>query len=397
MLTHVPEAKRIAQARIRLMLSQPFFGSLAMRLTPVETTQIPTFGVDGKNLYFNPDYSATLPFPKLLGVIVHEILHCALNHMLRLGRRDHRIFNIAADYAINPLVIEAGFELPEGGLIDPQYANMSAEEIYSRLIAAQSEPDEPDFPGQASQRPSNPGPLDIGGTGSFQPPTTETGKPLPKAEAEALARDWQVAVAQAVMVAAKAGNLPGQLVALFKQQNAPVVDWRQQLWRFIASATRQDYQWVPPNRRHIANGLYLPSLVNDGLGEIVFAVDTSVSMSRRMLQCAVDELNAVLADAQPERVHVFYCDTEVRKVQEFGPDDYPIEVKAQGGGGTKFAPVFAEVAERDLEPACLIYFTDLQCRAQHFGDEPNYPVLWAATKDGSPPFGEVIKVLIDDA
>jgi predicted metal-dependent peptidase len=382
------EAKRMARARMRLVMSSSFFGSLIGRLDVIPRWDIPTLGVNNRAIYYNPAYTATLPMPQLIGVNAHEVMHPACGHTLRKGTRDHDQFNIAADYAINPILIDAGFELPEGALIDPQYDGMSAEQIYSKRVA-QHEEEEPGKPG------------DFGGCGSFEQATDEDGKPLSEAEAEAEAREWQTAVAQAVMIAKRTSNLPGKLAELFDKLHGPAVDWREQLRRFMASATRQDYQWIPPNRRHIANGLYLPSLVNDGLGEIVFAVDTSVSMSSRMLQCAVDELNSIIGDVQPERVHVMHCDSEVRQVETFEPTDYPITVNAKGRGGTKFRPVFERVAELGITPVCLIYFTDLQC--SDFGPEPEYPVLWASTSGGTHgdywakrcPFGEVINVVID--
>src|ERR1700680_4834301 len=49
-------------------------------------------------------------------------------------RREPRLWNQAADYAINPIIFKNGLKLPAGVLLDPQYENLSAEEIYARLV-----------------------------------------------------------------------------------------------------------------------------------------------------------------------------------------------------------------------------------------------------------------------
>ena len=42
-------------------------------------------------------------------------------------------WNHACDLAINLLLLEQGFRLPESGLMDRSYAGLSAEQIYERL------------------------------------------------------------------------------------------------------------------------------------------------------------------------------------------------------------------------------------------------------------------------
>ena len=52
--------------------------------------------------------------------------------------RDPKRWNMACDYAINPLLIDAGLNLPEGVLLDNRFRGMSAERIYN-LIEADAE------------------------------------------------------------------------------------------------------------------------------------------------------------------------------------------------------------------------------------------------------------------
>ena len=77
--------ERITKQRTQLILSQPFFGTLALRLRTVERQDIQTMAVDGKSLFYNPAFVDTLRDEELRGVIAHEVMHCVHHHMTRRG------------------------------------------------------------------------------------------------------------------------------------------------------------------------------------------------------------------------------------------------------------------------------------------------------------------------
>ena len=87
---------------------------------------------DGARIVYNPAFVGELKPAELEGTLAHEVMHCALGHQCRRGERDPRLWNEAADLAINPILISNGFTLPAGALIDPAFTNLSAEEIYAR-------------------------------------------------------------------------------------------------------------------------------------------------------------------------------------------------------------------------------------------------------------------------
>ena len=60
-------------------------------------------------------------------------MHPALHHHVRRSGRDPKRWNVACDYAINPLFVDAGLTLPEGVLLDNRFRGMSAEQIYNLL------------------------------------------------------------------------------------------------------------------------------------------------------------------------------------------------------------------------------------------------------------------------
>ena len=94
---------------------------------------------DGVSLYYNPDFVETLNAATLAGTLAHEVMHPALHHHVRRSGRDPKRWNIACDYAINPLLVDAGLNLPEGVLLDNRFRGMSAEQIYNLLESEASQ------------------------------------------------------------------------------------------------------------------------------------------------------------------------------------------------------------------------------------------------------------------
>ena len=124
----------MVKARAQLLMEHPFFGTLALRLKLVQDDDgCDTAATDGKQLVYNSKFIGKLDPLTRKGLIAHEVMHCVFNHMTRRQERDHKIWNAACDFAINSHLVQSGFILPEGGLIDSQYDDMSAEAIYNKI------------------------------------------------------------------------------------------------------------------------------------------------------------------------------------------------------------------------------------------------------------------------
>jgi predicted metal-dependent peptidase len=402
-------ALRMARGRTALLLDHPFFGALILRLKLVEVDWLDTMATDGASLFFNARFVAGLSDPELVGVLAHEVMHPALQHHTRRGDRDAELWNVACDYAINPILLQAEMKLPTDCLNDPKFANMAAEEIYAAIArqtredSGKNDPsadqknggDDEQNSGAGTGRSASPrtAPSTPGGFGQVldAPDPADPARPASPAQKELQAQEWRIAVEQAQRAAAIAGKVPAGLERLIDVERRSEVDWREALRRFLSQTVPQDYRWTPPNRCFASLGIYLPSLYREGLGEIAVAIDTSGSITDDLLAAFAGELSAIASEARPERIHVMYCDASVERVDEFANGE-PIELKAVGGGGTDFRPVFEHIEDNRMEPRCLIYLTDL---AGKFPDEePAFPVLWAATTDRTPPFGEKLRIFV---
>src|SRR5208337_736311 len=211
-----PAVIRIQKARTALLLDHPFFGSLLFRLKGSENRSIATMATDGVSLYFNPGFVDTLNSATLAGVLAHEVMHPALQHHVRRSGRDPKRWNEACDYAINPLLLDAGLRLPDGVLVDHRFRGMSAE----RICNLREREAEPRSGGQdGTNNDAGAGLCDTVekpcGSDSPSAPVTEGGigqildAPLPDEKTpsvEEQARDWSVAVNQAVTLSKQAGK-----------------------------------------------------------------------------------------------------------------------------------------------------------------------------------------------
>jgi len=385
----------------------------------------PTLATDGTRIVYNPSFVDSLSPAELEGCLAHEVLHCALGHHGRRGAREPRLWNHAADYAINPILVKNGLKLPAGVLLDPQYENLSAEEIYARLTkdgnsGGGSQPNpgagsgkgspgngqlQPDPSSPSTAQDASPGggspncaaqgaEIDPppGGIGEVLDAADEDGDPASPAEISRQQHEWSIAAEQAIRMAKACGNAPADLERPLSENRQSKQDWRAILRAFVAATTVSDYRWMPPNRRHIGAGLYLPSVVRSGVGEIVIGVDTSGSIGKDELEQFAGEITAISDEAQPEAIHVVYCDAAVQSAQQFGPSE-PIHLEPKGGGGTDCRPVFEWVQRSNIAPVCLIYLSDLCCNS--YPEVPEYPVLWVTDSRRTAPFGETVRISVD--
>lgn len=396
MKNETPNSLRIQKARTALLLDHPFFGSLLYRLKDRESRAIKTMATDGVSLLWNPEFVETLNAATLAGTLAHEVMHPALHHHLRRSGRDLKRWNIACDYAINPLLIDTGLSLPEGVLLENRFRGMSAEQIYNLLESEQDSDPNPDNdqPSAASDGSNGSAPQNESGDPSA--PETDGGigqvldAPLESGDSptqQEQAREWEIAVKQAITVAQQAGKVPGGLDRTMEGTAEASVNWRELLRRLWSETIAADYSWMRPNRRHVWNGLYLPGVVREGVGEIVIAVDCSGSISGRQLRLFEAEARSILEGQRPERVYVLYFDAVVQKVETYEAGQ-PISLNPVGGGGTEFGPCFEWIEKRGVTPQTMVILTDLY--GSFPSSTPSYPVLWASTGRRQAPFGEVI-------
>lgn len=376
-------ANMITKAKVQLILDQPFYAMLALRMKFQPSEAVPTAATDGVSILYNPGFIEGLTIDEVKGLIAHEVTHVSSLHHTRRNGRDMERWNMACDYAINPLIEKSDLKLPPGALINPAYSGKSAEEIFSLLPPPQEKPQDKQQPGDGQGQ----GAPDPGKCGAVQDAPVKSESERTQVEAEV-----KQAIAQAATIAKQQGKLPAHLERLIHDVLAPAVNWREVLARFLDQIDRNDYTWTKPNKRYLHAGLYMPALESLTVGKFVLIVDTSGSVDEDILRQFAGEISEI-AQAWNVGFTVLHVDTHVNHVQEFEPGD---TIEPRGGGGTDFRPGFDWIAENEVEPAAAIYLTDGHCNS-YPQQAPQYPVLWGVYGDMArtfePKFGETVPIL----
>lgn len=384
----------ITKAKTQLILDRPFFGRLALSLKFKADVGMDTCWVDGQTFGYNPKFIHECTVGQIKTIIAHEVLHCALGHHCRhrRGSRDSHYWNVSGDYIVNHILKQSNFEWIEGLYWDDKYDDQwGIEQVYKEIAVNMPPPppggegDEEGGEGGGGNGGGNDG--DTGGDENKQgqgPPSGEVrdGQQKDASQSKAEEQEWQIATAQAASSAKAVGKLSAaEKRFLDEVLPQPKMDWKEMLKQFMQSHIKNDYSFVPPNKRFIHMDMILPSLRGEALGEIVFGIDTSASLCTRELKLFGAECNEALETCAPEKAHVVYCDSSVCATESFTPDQYPIEFRPVGGGGTRFSPVYDWVKEQGIVPLCLVYFTDMYC--WDYPDyDPGYPTLFVSTSPG---------------
>jgi predicted metal-dependent peptidase len=381
MITKKPKID-LERLKVKIMMGQPFFGALLHRVTFKENENCPTAGIDADDVvHFGPDFYNSLKEAEQIGLATHEIFHAAFKHYLVMfayaSNEDRMLANQAADYLINFMINEMGITLPPGALLDSKYTpdkynvNTLVEEL------------------RKQQKGKKQGGQGVAGEmkGACQGnDISNVGTPKTEAEIRQDVQEAKMAVSSAAIIAKKAGKLPGVVERFVSDMIKPQQSWQEELAAWFNVRIRDVTTWARPNRKYVSRGLYLPSKYSVGCGHIGIAIDVSGSIGEKELAVFGSEINFLFEQCKPSKVTVVYFDTRVQKVQEF--DEFPIELRTCGGGGTNFGVAFEHFNNIDEPITGLVFMTDM------YGDwpeEPSYPVcVLSTTAKMEAPFGKTI-------
>ena len=380
-------ADRIKKAHIAVMQHKEFCaysGILACGKVEI-STRVPTAATNGWDVIYNPDFvEKVMPTdPKLRLLVLHEAMHKAYRHMTvwkYLSKINPRLANIAMDHFVNLSLTDTdagnGFlEMPSDGIQPtPKYRGWSVLQIYTDL-EQEDDPEQPDGPGRFDEHDFD-GPDDE--APSEQEMENEIGRALRQGEMIRKQRS-------------KGGA--GDSDGLFGDLLAPKVDWRKALRDFITETCsgRDESSWSRPNRRFLADDVYMPTMMGVTLRELVVGFDTSGSIfGGNEMTRFVSEISTIIEQVKPSKVHVIYWDTGIAGHQTFEDGQFAVQnLKPKGGGGTDGAVLFKYLRKQKIKPDAIVQFTD-----GYVGSWGNtdVPTLWAITSDLKAPFGTTIQL-----
>lgn len=387
--------KRLADAKMRLLVNSPFYGNLVVHLN-FTLGKCGTAATDMRQVIFDPEFIMRLPDSEVDFVLKHEILHCVLQHCRRAGNKKRYLYNIACDIVVNSNILHTmgrkTFSVDHVEVIhltpgDEEGYLYSAEEVYNMLISKYEK-------------------LILDVEEVLKTIEDDYGILIDSHDIwecvpleDSLSEEWRTHLLEAAKAAGKSEVLPPvirELLEDYKQKSK--LNWKAVLNDFIRKINDTfDYSYMPPDRRF--SDVILPSfheINNDSVDNLWFVVDTSGSVSNENLTRVYTEISAAIEQFDYLDGKISFFDTKVSEPKEFDSVEKLKKMKAVGGGGTSFHCIFRYMKEHMTEklPTAIIILTD---GLAVFPDESatlGVPVLWiiVGNKEAVAPFGITIQI-----
>jgi len=416
MIANNRQEVRLKKAHIALMKHPEtalYSGVMLMGKSEVSDEMFTAY-TDGVNKRYSKPFLETISSEsKLRGLVLHENLHVALKQIPRgkdMFKEDSKIANMAADFVVNDIIanikgtVSGGNEsivtLPEGALYDPFFHNWNMREIYNyirkenpqRQKQSGGSSDESNSPSESGTQGSggdnkikaNGKDYDMGGSGFDEHDWESYIEGLSDEERKDLGDKIDRALREGGMLA---GRMGGKMPRAIGELLEPKIDWREALRDFVASSMKgkDEFTWRRMNKRHMANDIYMPSMENETIGEVIVAIDTSGSIGNRELTEFATELASICDLVSPDVVRIIWWDADVHGEQVFKPDQYQniaSLLKPLGGGGTEVSCVSKYINEKKLSAEAVIVFTDGYVENNiEWNITP--PTLWMITQNRS--------------
>ena len=380
--------RRILLARMAVLTRSGFFGLLLMHMRFTLDESMPTAATDGERILFGPKFLDSISDNELVFIMMHEIMHVALRHTSRTGRRNDLLFNIACDIVVNSNILQAAGMDPKSITLAEYGESMhltpkgdegfkyTAEEVYEMLLQAGGQPK----------------------TGTFTDDHSRWGT----SDDEALDALWTSRIRDAYEAAKarqgkRAGKLPAGVERTLKELLEPKTDWRVLLNDFIQEVV-VDYSFLPPDRRFTDSPFFLPDF-NDTeavVKDILFMIDTSASMSDDEITQAYSEVKGAIDQFGGNlEGWLGFFDAKVVPPMPFADEGEFNIIRPKGGGGTSFEEIFhymrKEMADREI--ASIIILTDGFAPFPEESAAMGIPVLWMINNDMvTPPWGKKAEI-----
>ena len=374
---------KISQAKAKLLVDYPYFGTLASKLALVQNDDIEAFKSDGITLQYNNEYLAKLEISELEFIFANGAMHASLAHEKRRSDRSGWLWQMATDMAINDMLVENGLDMPYGAEYRKRFTGMYAEEIYAELKADILREDD-----NLEYEADNADDVQQNDEKKNKEQESQTQEHTEEQLQEEILQE-QLLAEEAISLLErefKKGEAPAYIERFFKLDYAGKVDWREELKLALDKYFRDDYTLLPPSKKLLSYGIYLPSSISQTF-RLVIAIDSSGSVDEVLLGEFLSEVNFLMSLVQNYQIELLVCDDKIHSHKTFYSGD-SLEVDLKGGGGTDFRPVFEYVQREFDDVKLLLYFTDLEGFFPQ--KSPNYQVKWVTQKEKEVPFGKLI-------
>lgn len=322
-------------------------------------------------LLFNTKWVMSHSREQIAAILKHEVLHLLLDHIGRMDKVDKKLYNIAADCAINQHIkdVPAGavsLDSLSKALKVPLEPFESAEYYYSLIQQ------------HAERVPAQGKGCDTLDDHDYEVEGEEQNPQMRKMAAKNAAES---------ATKAAAGNVPESLQKVLGQMNQDAkLPWKQLLRNFIANATTS-LRIHTSKKIHRRLGLEHPGVKKKREMVLGVCVDSSGSVSDEAFTAFFDEIKQI---AKQCTVHLIDADCEIHSVVKLNSKS-KLKVERHGSGGTAYGPALTKCKE--LKCDAIVYFGDMDCADTP--ENPGVPTLWVsvASHNNQPgSFGKLIKL-----
>jgi len=387
--------KKISEAKAKLLVDYPYFGTLASRLELHKNDNIQAFLSDGIRFEYNDDYLMELSQDELAFALSNGAMHAALAYENRQKGRMSWLWQLATDHAINSMLAANGLEPPMAIDLDPRFEGMYAEEIYAilkdEIRNEEFDDDESNETGFNEENRRKQEQMK-NAEGDHDPDRKREKMEVENVEKRIAEEEmFEQFANEALEKTANQGDLPLEIDRFFSVTDSSRVDWRKELYNAIDRHYHDNYRMMPPSKKLLYSGVYLPSLYSDTL-RLAIAIDSSGSVDELLLSLFMSEVEAILIHFPSYVIDMIVCDAKIQNYKQLLSGE-ALEIEVKGGGGTDFRPLFTFIDEKLEMPSLLLYFSDTKGTFPE--TEPNYETIWISGEMNELPFGRVI-VIEDD-
>ena len=377
--------KSIIKARAQLIMDEPFFGLLALKLELKEDKSCKSSWTDGEVFAYNPEFIEKCSVTEVKTLLSKQVLAISLGHAWRLEHRETSKWQKASDIATLWVLKKHGFLIPACISLSTEHEKSSAEEIYAFLK------DESDSPSSKSDQNLSEETSDSESKEEDAASFGELKSPSNPDKIKKLKDNWDLSCNQFETY----GSSPGVLTSHLKNKTYT----REQLFEVISSFLENssnglvDYDDTQPDAMYLLNDLFVPSLTGKSIKGVVFVRDSSGSIGNSYLEMFNSVILEVKESFNIENLTVLDCDTAIRKILVDDEISDESLSSIEGRGGTDFRPPFEWIENNQKEVTCLIYLTDL---AGSFPPKESVPCLWTVPenwmKNQKAPFGQCVSI-----
>ena len=414
---------------MRLLCNHGFYGLLLMHMRYAVDENVETACTDGMRIIFGTEFLEELSDGELDFVMMHEIMHVVLQHCMRGTKLDGEAFNIACDIVVNSnILLENKMDLDsitlakygESMHVAPdgkEGYEYTAEQVYAMLPLSKKQngkgensgsgygdddKDKGKGAGSAKGRAKKQQASADNPTNGIWDDHTRWGE---YEEDDTLRDVWVKRLedaAEAISIRDPSntrGLLPLFARRLLDELKKPQTDWRTVLNDFIQEEV-VDYSFSPPDRRFDDSPFFLPDFngKEDMVEDILFMIDTSGSMSDKMITAAYSEVKGAIDQFDGKlKGWLGFFDAAIIEPVPFSSEEEFSVIRPAGGGGTDFGIIFEYVAQHmEKPPASIIIMTDGYAPYPKEHLAGGIPVLWLLNNtEVDPPWGKVARITVD--